>query len=159
MLVWHAPPPAPGSRREGDDMYRSVVVGADGSETAKTAVTRAAELAALCGATLHVVTAYKPKALSQAGLPQEFRYSVNGDEADALLAELAAQAQILGAEVLTHAQTSDATAAILDVADEVKADLIVVGNKGMKGARRVLGSIPNSIAHQAPCSVLIVETT
>jgi nucleotide-binding universal stress UspA family protein len=36
---------------------------------------------------------------------------------------------------------------------------IVVGNKGMRGARRVLGSVPNSVAHLAPCSVLIVDTT
>ena len=48
---------------------------------------------------------------------------------------------------------------LLTVADEVHADLIVVGNKGMQGARRILGSVPNSVAHGAPCSVLIVDTT
>ena len=43
-------------------------------------------------------------------------------------------------------------------AAEVEADLIVVGNKGMTGVRRVLGSVPNSVAHSAPCSVLIAFT-
>lgn len=47
----------------------------------------------------------------------------------------------------------------MDVAEREKADLIVVGNKGMAGVRRVLGSVPNSVAHQAPCSVMIVQTT
>jgi nucleotide-binding universal stress UspA family protein len=61
--------------------------------------------------------------------------------------------------VVPHAKTTDAADAILEVADEVGADLIVVGNKGMKGARRVLGSIPNSISHSARCSVLIVQTS
>jgi nucleotide-binding universal stress UspA family protein len=45
------------------------------------------------------------------------------------------------------------------VAEEVGADLVVVGNRGMKGARRVLGSVPNTIAHGATCSVLIADTT
>ena len=140
-------------------MFKSVVVGADASDTARTALRRVAELAVLCGATLHVVTAYKPKPVSKSGLPEEFRYSVTGDEADALLAELAFDAKMAGAQAVTHSRTDDAASSILGVADEVQADLIVVGNKGMKGARRVLGSIPNSIAHQAQCSVLIIETT
>jgi nucleotide-binding universal stress UspA family protein len=59
----------------------------------------------------------------------------------------------------THALPGDPAKAILSVANEVGADLIVVGNKGMKGAKRVLGSVPNDIAHQAPCAVLIVSTT
>ena len=58
-----------------------------------------------------------------------------------------------------HAIPGDATAAILRVAQEVNADLIVVGNKGMKGKGRVLGSVPNTVSHKAPCSVLIVNTT
>jgi nucleotide-binding universal stress UspA family protein len=140
-------------------MFENVVVGADASETAAMAVTRAAQLAALCGAKLHVVTAYKPKAASLAGVPEEFSYSVGSDAADALLAELAFKAKMAGTEVVPHAKTTDAADAILEVADEVGADLIVVGNKGMKGARRVLGSIPNSISHSARCSVLIVQTS
>ena len=53
----------------------------------------------------------------------------------------------------------DAADAILDVAEEQRADLIVVGNKGMTGAKRfLLGSVPNKVSHHAPCSVLIVRT-
>jgi hypothetical protein len=44
------------------------------------------------------------------------------------------------------------------VAEEVHADLIVVGNRGMRGARRMLGSIPNHISHHAACDVLVVDT-
>jgi nucleotide-binding universal stress UspA family protein len=58
-----------------------------------------------------------------------------------------------------HAATGDPAEAIVRLAASIGADLIIVGNKGMRGARRVLGSVPNTIAHQAPCSVLIVDTT
>ena len=63
-------------------------------------------------------------------------------------------------EVTTHAREGDPADAILDVAEEMKADVIVVGNKGMTGARRfLLGSVPNKISHHAPCGVYIVRTT
>jgi nucleotide-binding universal stress UspA family protein len=63
-------------------------------------------------------------------------------------------------DVQTHASEGDPADAILDVAEEIKADLIVVGNKGMTGARRfLLGSVPNNVSHHAPCSVIIVKTT
>ncbi len=62
--------------------------------------------------------------------------------------------------VETFARVGDAADAILDIAEEQKADLIVVGNKGMTGATRfLLGSVPNKVSHHAPCSVLIVRTT
>ena len=63
-------------------------------------------------------------------------------------------------QVETFARQGDAADAILDVAEEQRADLIVVGNKGMTGAKRfLLGSVPNKVSHHAPCSVLIVRTT
>ena len=65
-----------------------------------------------------------------------------------------------GVEVEIFARQGDPADAILDVAEETKADLIVVGNKGMTGARRfLLGSVPNKVSHHAPCSVLIIRTT
>jgi nucleotide-binding universal stress UspA family protein len=64
-----------------------------------------------------------------------------------------------GLEPVVHASEGDPADAIVRVAEDVEADLIVVGNKGMKGARRVLGSVPNSVAHRATCSVLILPTT
>jgi nucleotide-binding universal stress UspA family protein len=60
--------------------------------------------------------------------------------------------------VETHMVPRDPSDAICETARAVEADLIVVGNRGMKGMRRVLGSVPNSVAHHAPCDVLIVET-
>ncbi|HRV60538.1 MAG TPA: universal stress protein [Solirubrobacterales bacterium] len=54
----------------------------------------------------------------------------------------------------------DPADAILKVAEDLDADLIVVGNKGMTGARRfLLGSVPNKVSHHAPCSVFIARTT
>jgi len=58
------------------------------------------------------------------------------------------------------ARQGDAADAILDIAEEQRSELIVVGNKGMTGAKRfLLGSVPNKVSHHAPCSVLIVRTT
>ena len=63
-------------------------------------------------------------------------------------------------EVGTHAREGDPADAILTIAEEVGASVIVVGNKGMTGARRfLLGSVPNKISHHAPCSVYIARTT
>jgi nucleotide-binding universal stress UspA family protein len=63
-------------------------------------------------------------------------------------------------KVDTFAREGDAADAILDVAEETNADLIVVGNKGMTGTKRfLLGSVPNKVSHHAPCSVLIIRTT
>jgi nucleotide-binding universal stress UspA family protein len=64
------------------------------------------------------------------------------------------------AQIETYARVGDAADAILDVAEEHKCDLIVVGNKGMTGAKRfLLGSVPNKVSNHAPCSVLIIRTT
>jgi nucleotide-binding universal stress UspA family protein len=64
-----------------------------------------------------------------------------------------------GIEVETHSRKGDAADAILDVAKDENADMIVVGNKGMTGARRVLGSVPNKVTHHADCDVLVVRTS
>jgi nucleotide-binding universal stress UspA family protein len=61
--------------------------------------------------------------------------------------------------LVVHPATGAPADVIVTIATREHADLIVVGNKGMKGSRRVLGSVPNSIAHHAPCSVLIVDTS
>ena len=77
-----------------------------------------------------------------------------------ILEGAAGPAQEAGLEVQTHAREGDPADAILDVAEKTKADLVVVGNKGMTGARRfLLGSVPNKISHHAPCGVYIVRTT
>ena len=77
------------------------------------------------------------------------------EDVDATLRGAAEAAREGGVEAETYARQGDPADAILDVAEEQGADLIVVGNKGMTGARRfLLGSVPNRVSHHAPCSVL-----
>jgi nucleotide-binding universal stress UspA family protein len=122
-------------------------------------VRNATELVKLTGGQLHIVSAYKPQQFKSAA-GEEFAKSLDsGDLAESVLTDLASQARSAGVAVTTHARSGDPADAICEVAGEVSADLIVVGNKGMVGVRRILGSVPNSVAHQAPCSVLIAFTT
>jgi nucleotide-binding universal stress UspA family protein len=140
-------------------MFKNVLVGADNSATALRAVAAAAELAATLGAKLHIVTAYKAESVSLPDLPPDIFYSTYVHPADALLAELTSVAKQANVEAEMHAATGEPATAIVNVATRLGADLIVVGNKGMRGKRRVLGSVPNSVAHHAPCAVLIIDTT
>lgn len=143
-------------------MFKKIVVGADQSSTAAAAADTAMRLAALWGAELHIVTAYKAdpgQRPSQDKLPEEFRYTLSDNPADQLLEDLAARARAVSLEPVVHASTGEPAEALTSIATKEHADLIVVGNKGMKGVRRVLGSVPNDVAHRAPCSVLIVDTT
>jgi nucleotide-binding universal stress UspA family protein len=140
-------------------VFSTVVVGADDSSTARQAVVVAADVAQSGGGALHIVTAYDAKSVGIEGLPDELRYSAGEHPAEALLRRLSELVRERGLEPIVHAAEGDPVDAIVAVAESVDADLIVVGNKGMKGVRRVLGSVPNSVAHKAPCSVLIADTT
>jgi nucleotide-binding universal stress UspA family protein len=140
-------------------VFGTVVVGADGSPTAAEAVRQAIELVKLTQGRLHIVSAYRPRQLAVSAGPEFAKSLDSGELADSILANLASRARIAGVDVETHRETRAPADAICEVADAVKADLIVVGNKGMTGVRRVLGSVPNSVAHQAPCSVLIAFTS
>jgi nucleotide-binding universal stress UspA family protein len=119
-------------------MYEKIVIATDGSETAKRAVALGGELArALGGAPilLHV-----------------------GEDArgETVLAE--AKQQVPDARTISV--RGDAADQILEVAEREGADLIVVGNKGMTGAKRfLLGSVPNQVSHNSPCDVFIIKTT
>jgi nucleotide-binding universal stress UspA family protein len=140
-------------------VFETVVVGADGSATAAEAVRVAIGLVKLTGGRMHIVTAYKPQQLRSAA-GEEFSNSLSTrDVAGSVLADLASRARSGGVEVETHQKPGDPADAICEVATQVKADVIVVGNQGMTGVRRVLGSVPNSVAHQAPCAVLIAFTS
>ncbi len=140
-------------------MFDNVVVGADGSETAAQAVKHAVDLAKLYNGTVHIVSAYKPQQFASGGSGEFSKSLESGDIAESLLAELASLARIAGVPAQMHAESGDPAKALCTVAARVNADVIVVGNRGMQGMRRVLGSVPNSVAHEAPCSVLIVSTT
>jgi nucleotide-binding universal stress UspA family protein len=145
----------------------SILVGTDGSETAGIAVRQAIGLAEALEARLQIVSAYEPVSTARLRaerlrVPEDVQWTVNPrEEVLDLLesAELEAHQSGVGS-VETFARVGDAADAILDVAEEQRADLIVIGNKGMTGATRfLLGSVPNKVSHHAPCSVLIVRTT
>jgi len=147
-------------------VFTRIVVGTDGSETAGEAVRQAVDLAKLAGATLSIVSAYAPVPErkvkdQQRDAPSDVQYELNPrEDVNLVLDTAAADARKEGIEVQVHAVEGDPAEGILSVAEDTKADLIVVGNKGMTGARRfLLGSVPNNISHHAPCSVMVVRTT
>ncbi len=147
-------------------MFKSIVVGTDGSSTALQAVRQSIDLAKAVGAKLDIVSAYEP--VSQQRLSEERRVAPEDvqwaitprEDVDATLEEAAVLAREADVPVDTFARQGDPADAVLDVAEEREADLIIVGNKGMTGAKRfLLGSVPNKVSHHAPCSVLIIRTT
>ena len=147
-------------------MFSSIVVGTDGSETAGKAVLQATELARRVGAKVNLVSAYEPVSgqrlrEERREVPKDMEWMVNPrEDVEATLKDAAEKLEGAGVEVDTFAREGDAADAILDVAEETHADLIVVGNKGMTGAKRfLLGSVPNKVSHHAPCSVMIIRTT
>ena len=147
-------------------MFQSIVVGTDGSHTAGEAVREAIELAKSIGATIELVSAYEPVSNQRLReesrqAPEDLQWMVNPrEDVEATLRDAAEKVEEAGVGVNTYAREGDPADAILDVAEERGADLIVVGNKGMTGAKRfLLGSVPNKVSHHAPCSVLIIRTT
>jgi len=151
-------------------MYRSIVVGTDNSATAERAVQEAAQLAKAFDCPLHIVSAYRasapmPAMASLAAAEVGGSAVMLGDwlldvrsEVVTQLEQLGDRLRDAGVRAETHALPGSPVDAILRVAEDCGADLVVVGNKGMNGARRVLGSVPNSVAHKASCTVLVVKT-
>ena len=147
-------------------MFTRIVVGTDGSETAAEAVRQATDLAKLAGAKLDIVSAYEPVSSRRLGgeqvdAPADVQHEIGPrEDVNLVLEGAAASVKSEGVEVQTHPVEGDPAEGILNVAEQVNADLIVVGNRGMTGARRfLLGSVPNKVSHHAPCSVIIVRTT
>ncbi len=146
-------------------MFLTIVVGTDGSDPANDAVAVAIELAHKIDAVVHLIHVLKASpsgipvtqvgssvaVLGDAEMTREVR-----DAAQAVLMKAAGGAD--GVKVETHVASGSPAEALIDLAARVDADLIVVGSKGMRGSHRLIGSIPNSVAHQAPCNVLIVKT-
>ena len=147
----------------GAGPYHHVVVGTDGSATAKLAVNHAAQLAVLCSARLTVVSAYT----RQEGQPAEL--APPGDDGWAATDAAGANDHVLAGQDLARSagvvhggartEAGDPAAVLLDVAESVGADVIVVGSRGMAAPSRfVLGSVPNRVSHHASCDVVIVRT-
>lgn len=136
-------------------MFRQVVVGTDGSETATRAVHQAARVAARESGALHIVSAYGPAMREDLE-----RLRQGGGTVTSVLEEAAASVQELGCSVETHELDGDPADAIVAFAEEIEADVVVVGNKGLGGVKGfLLGSVPSKVVKNAPCSVLVVRTT
>jgi nucleotide-binding universal stress UspA family protein len=142
-----------------------IVVGTDGSDTAGMAVDKAGELAAALGVPLHVVMSYK-LVTSSASLAAAGGVSIDpvaanegvSSHAESVVARAVDGLRESGVTVTSRVCAGEPAESLIAVAGEVGAQMIVVGNKGMLGARRVLGSVPNRVSHHAPCCVLIVQT-
>ena len=138
-------------------MSGTIVVGVDGSATARKAAEAGRDLAAALGATLHVVSAF------DAERSEVFRTGVDkwlvsdADKAEHIARTVA---DTLGGDIqITYAAASGRPAdALIREAIRKEARVIVVGNRRMRGIGRVLGSVANSVAHNAPCDVYIANT-
>jgi nucleotide-binding universal stress UspA family protein len=150
-------------------MYKQLVVGTDGSAGASVALDAAVELARLTGATLHIVTAYhlangyQSATAAQVGIPAVDVVTPDDAahaEARRICDQGVERAGRVGVSTETHCVAGEAADALIRVAEDTSADLVVVGNRGMAGFRRfVLGSVPNRLSHHCPSSLLIVDTT
>ncbi|HEX8053440.1 MAG TPA: universal stress protein [Thermoleophilaceae bacterium] len=144
-------------------MVKTIAVGTDGSDTAKVAVDFALDMAERYGAKVVVASAYKPVSESQlrreqAEAPEDIQWSINpSEEVDTTLRAVEEEAKERGLSYASEARNGDPAEVLCDIAEAHGADVIVVGNRGMQ--RRLLGSVPNSVAHKAPCSVMVVKTT
>ena len=143
-------------------MLKRIAVGTDGSPTAAKAVDFAIDMAERYEAELVVASSYRPVSESrlrkeQEEAPADIQWSINPTEdVDATLREVEEQAKERGLKVTSEARMGEPADVLCDIAEEHGADVLVVGNRGMK--RRVLGSVPNSVTHKAPCSVMVVKT-
>ena len=144
-------------------MPEAIVVGTDGSDSAKRAVKEAVRIARALGGELHVVAAFRPlRGAHVTGAPDGAAavwQPLPDSVVEATLSEAAAAVRMSDVPVATHAVQKDPDDAILEIADKVGASMIVVGNRGMHGARRfALGNVPNKVSHRARCNVMIVAT-
>ena len=143
-------------------MYKVIVVGTDGSERASVAFRHALSLAKMSGAELHAVLVVHLAVHAGFADSSESQLEIDRmrEHAEHSIAGVLAQAQHEGVPVQVHNPfETDVADALIRVAQDVGADLIVVGNRGMSGMSRfVLGSVPNKVSHHAPCNLLIVNT-
>jgi nucleotide-binding universal stress UspA family protein len=141
-------------------MISTVAVGTDGSATANKAVNEAAELARRFDAKLVLLSAFddsrRPTTDPERDI--ELQWASNpAARVTSILEALESELSGSGLECETRADKGEPAEVLVRLADECGADLLVIGNRGMK--RRVLGSVPNTVTHKAHCSVLVVKTT
>jgi nucleotide-binding universal stress UspA family protein len=144
-------------------MVQTVAVGTDGSGTADKAVEFAIDLAGRYEAKVVFISAYVPVRESRLAreareAPEDLQWTINpAEDVDATLRDCEQRAEQRGLRWASEAREGDPAKILVELAASNDADILVIGNKGMQ--RKVLGSVPNSVSHNAPCSVLIVKTT
>jgi nucleotide-binding universal stress UspA family protein len=150
------------SEGSGTSAYKVIVVGTDGSERAGIAVEEALMLAKMAGAKLHIVHAVHASAKSgfvDVMGEAQFKAREAKGQVDEIGTRLVGQAERQGVSAELHNPDSDPSEALLNTVEDVDADLLVLGNRGMTGKTRfLLGSVPNKVSHNCPCSLLIVNT-
>lgn len=141
-------------------MISTVAVGTDGSATADEAVKQAAEIAKRFGAKLVLLSAFQDLRGSRVGWDEDVERqweSRSSARVRTALEQNEGKLREAGIECETRVAEGDPADTLVQLATDCDADLLVIGNKGMK--RRVLGSVPNTVTHKAECSVLVVKTT
>jgi nucleotide-binding universal stress UspA family protein len=146
------------NKKRSIHMSGTIVVGVDGSETARKAAEAARDLATALDATLHVVSAFDGERSERFGSGTNTWLVSDADKAEHVAR---AVADTLGGNItITYAAVSGRPAdALIREAISKEARIIVVGNRRMQGIGRVLGSVANSVAHSAPCDVYITNTS
>ncbi len=146
--------------------YRTVVVGTDGSESSLRAVDRAGAIASESNAKLIIATGYFPQrddARAADALGDE-AYKVHGNAPIyTILREASERARAAGAKEIEERPIQDAPAhALVELAEKVDADLLVVGNVGLDARSALIGrvfSVAGGVATKAKIDVLIVHTS
>lgn len=135
------------------------VVGTDGSETARIATDRAAELARATGARLHIVCAYSGRGTATVGSGSDTVTLTNLSTAEQIADQVAASFRAAGLDAVGSVGEGKPADVLLEKAREHHAELIVLGNRRMQGLSRVLGAVANEVVHRSPCDVLLVKTS
>ena len=137
-------------------MPQIILVGVDGSDSSRRAAETAASLAAATGATLHVMTAAEDHDRRTEG---EYVGDVRiQSRAEAIATEVAESLEGTAPNVQATPAHGKPADALVQVATDIGADLIVVGNRRVQGIGRLLGSVASDVAQHAPCDVYIVKT-
>ena len=138
-------------------MFDRVLVGADNSPTAKRAIEEAARFTLMSGGTLHLVTTFTATQVSDSSLPAEYSHATNEGEAEANLQVLSFIAKNLGVKPVLHLAKGDPADVIIETADKIKADLIVMTSHRPAMRTYFLGSNAGHVVRYAKCSVLVVR--
>ncbi|GAA4836720.1 hypothetical protein GCM10023354_15990 [Garicola koreensis] len=140
-------------------MSGPIIVGVDGSATAQKAAEKACELALKLDAPLHVVSAHTKDEIAHVNFGGEEFVLSHADEANDTAAKAAKDLRHTGADITVAAAQGKPSEALIAYAERTGAQMIVVGNRRMRGMSRVLGSVANSVSHSATCDVYIAHTS